>query len=87
MDGDDDAESFRQLLHIDKKAREVIALNDEQIRRYVINTRNTLYERTHKDIKRVLGDALKTGRVDAERIGHVSETANCVKLQAHQYSP
>lgn len=82
MDGDDSAESFRQLLHIDKKAREAIALSDDQVRKYAKNTRNTLYEKIRRDVKRVLNDAFKTGKVDAERINRVNDIANRIELQA-----
>lgn len=82
MDGDEDAESFRQLLHIDKKAREAIALSDDQIKKYATNTRNTSYEKTRKQLKRVLSDAFRRGEIDAERLDRIDVIANRVELQA-----
>ena len=78
----DRAESFRQLLHIDRKAREAIALNDDQVRKYAANTRRTIYEKTRKSVKRILNEAFRTGKVDAERINRVGDIANRIELQA-----
>ena len=78
----DRAESFRQLLHIDRKAREAIALNDDQVRKYAANTRRTVYEKTRKSVKRILNEAFRTGKVDAERINRVGDIANRIELQA-----
>ena len=78
----DRAESFRQLLHIDRKAREAIALNDDQVRKYAANTRRTVYEKTRKSVKRILNEAFRMGKVDAERINRVGDIANRIELQA-----
>ena len=82
MDEGSNAESFRELLHIDKKARKAIASSDDQIRKYAANTRNTVYEKTRREVKLILNDAFKTGKVDAERINRVSSIANRIELQA-----
>ena len=76
------AESFKLLLRIDRKAREAIALNDDQVRKYAANTRRTFYEKTRKSIKRIINEAFRTGKVDAERINRVGDIANRIELQA-----
>ena len=82
MDVEDHQESFMELLRIDKKAREAIALSDTKIRKYATKTKNKLYEDTRKGVKRILNAAFKSGRIDAEKMGSINEIANRVELQA-----
>lgn len=82
MDDENHQESFKELLRIDKKAREAIKLSDDQIRRYATKIRNTSYEQTRKGIKQILNDALKSGKIDKGRINRVNNIANRTELQA-----
>ena len=81
-DTEDHQESFTELLRIDKKAREAIVLSDDQIRKYATDTKNMSYEKTRKDVKRILNAAFKSGRIDAEKMGSVNKIANRTELQA-----
>ena len=82
IDEVDPVGSFRQLLHIDKKAREAITLDDDYIRKYATDSKNNLYKNMRTSIKRILNEAFKTGTVDAERIHHVNNIANHKELRA-----
>lgn len=82
MDENDNMESFTQLLHIDKKARKAITDNDDQIKKYAMKTKNTLYDKTRAGVKRILNNALKTGTINAERINHANNITKRVELQA-----
>ena len=81
MDDKDYKKSFVQLLHIDRKAREAIALNDDQIRKYV-KTKQSSYDKTRKQIRLILSDALKSRKVDIQSINRVSKIVNSTELQA-----
>ena len=82
IDEADPVGSFRQLLHIDKKAREAITLDDDYIRKYATDSKNKLYKNMRTSIKRILNEALRTGTVDAERVHHVNNIANHKELRA-----
>ncbi|MCY4491733.1 MAG: helicase-related protein, partial [Thaumarchaeota archaeon] len=82
MDEDGGAESFKELLRIDEKARQAIKESDDQIRKYATNTKNTRFENTQKNIKSILSNELKSGNLDSERLTHVSKILNRTELQA-----
>ncbi len=82
MDKDDPSESFKQLLEIDRKAREAIKLNDNKLKNYIGNKSNTSYEKIRKEVKRTLSDIFNTGKADAERIHKVNKIAKRTELQA-----
>ena len=82
MDEDGGAESFKELLRIDEKARQAIKESDDQIRKYTTKSKNTFYEKTRKVIKSILSNELKSGNIDSERLTHVSKILNRTELQA-----
>ena len=80
MDESDNIASFKQLLRIDKKAREAIKTNDDKIKTNAKIT-NRSYETTRKSIKQIIGNAYNTGKADAERLEKTIEIIDRVELQ------
>ena len=80
LDTGDFSESFKELLRIDRKAREAIESNDDTIKKYARQTRNTAYESMRKDVKHILNDAFKNGKAGVDRIGKVNEIIKRTEL-------
>ena len=82
LDVNDSSESFKELLHIDRKAREAIEFSDDTIKKYARQTRNTAYENIRKDVKHILNDAFKNGKAGGDRIGKINEIIKRTELQS-----
>lgn len=82
MDEDDThTMSFDQLLHIDKKARDAIMCSDDVIKQYSRNANKT-FEKTRKDVDRILNRVYKTGELDDDRLSHISNITSRTELKA-----